>query len=429
MTRLFAIIDCNNFYVSCERIFDPQLKHKPVVVLSNNDGCVIARSNEAKALGIEMGAPYFKIQAFCQRQNIVVKSSNYTLYGDMSNRVMHIIQGFEPNVELYSIDEAFIELLGTNHINLKKYLMHLVKTIKQYVGIPIAIGVGETKTLAKVAVFQAKKRLQQAVCILNQTMTYEQALMTTPIEEIWGIGRRWAKALTYRGILNAFDLSRLSPEVIRRQFSMVLANTLRELRGYVCLHLENKFTPKKNIMSSKSFGKTQSDYATIAEALSNYCARASEKLRAQGSLTQQLQVFLTTNRFKQTYYAPCAQIRLPQYTNDTRTIIRFAKAGLKKIFKPGLSYQKTGVLLCDLISQDIPLQTDLFNFENGCVKDRLDAKQRTLKVLDKINQRYAKDILFLACQRMQHTSPWMMRSENRSRCYTTRWEDIIEVKN
>ncbi len=423
MTRLFAIVDCNNFYVSCERVFQPQLRNKPVVILSNNDGCVIARSNEAKAFGIDMGVPFWKIRSFCQQHNIAVCSSNYSLYGDLSYRVNHVLQTFESRVETYSIDEAFIELMGAENINLTQYLSHIVASIQQQVGIPVAIGVGKTKTLAKIAVLQAKKKMQKAVCILDTHVSSQQALLATMIDDVWGIGKRWAKQLQQHNILTALDLAQTNPQIMRKHFNITLANTVYELQGKPCLKIEVIAPPKQSIVCSRSFGKKQIDVLIIAEALSHYCARACEKLRAQGLLSKQIQVFLNTDRHSKTqpYYSRSAQINLPQMTQDTATIIHYAKQGLLKIFKQGLAYQKVGVLLNNLTSENDGLQYDLFN------NQKVILNKRAAKTLDVINQRFGKDTLYLASQKMQAAPSWQAQRKNCSPRFTTCWHDILQV--
>ncbi len=429
MTSLFALIDCNNFYVSCERVFAPKLHHQPVIVLSNNDGCVISRSNEAKALGIDMGAPYFKIQAFCEQHHVTVKSSNYALYGDLSHRVVNVIKLFEPRVEVYSIDEVFIELIGTDKINLKKYCLMLRDIIRQYIGIPVSIGIGQTKTLAKIATYQAKRRLQQPVCILDKDISHQQALQTTPVDEVWGIGRQWRKKLESLHIMNAYDLSRTSPESMRRLFNIGLSHTIRELQGKVTLSITTEPPNKQNIMSSKSFGQSLTTFDSIAAALSHYCARACEKCRAQQSKAQHIRIFLETNPFnkKGRYYNQSIQFTLPYPSHETAMIIHYAKACLKKIFKPGLEYKKTGILLCDLVPNDHPIQYELFN-PSSDTKTEPSKKNIAAKTLDLINARYGKDVLFIASQKTQPQKQWTMRQNHKSPRYTTRWQEILILK-
>lgn len=428
---MFCLIDANNFYASCERVFNPKLHQQPVIVLSNNDGCVIARSDESKQLGISMGTPYFKIKEFCAKHRVHVYSSNYALYGDMSNRVISLIKSYEPQVEVYSIDEVFVFLKGVSHINLKQYLLNLRQTILKATGIPVSIGVGATKTLAKIGSFQAKKILKYPVCIIGQCVTLEQALHTTPVSEIWGIGRSWAKQFEQLNILTALDLSLLSANVIRRQYNVVLADTVRELQGQACLKLEMMTSAKKNIMSSKSFGNAIRTYQAIAEALSDYAARAAEKLRAQHSVATDITVFLQTNRFNNnnSFYNRSIQLHLPVASNDTGLIIQTAKIGLRQIFKSGLQYHKTGILLGGLLPDTAPQQLDLF--DNAVEKQLQQKKSVSLaaKTMDIINQRFGKETVFLACQKNHTTENWHLRANFKSPCYTTRWSDIVRVRS
>lgn len=433
MSRLYALIDCNNFYVSCERVFNPKLVNKPVVVLSNNDGCVIARSEEAKLLGVEMGVPFFKIKPFCRQRGIAVCSSNYALYGDLAQRVVTIIESLEPCVEVYSIDEVFVALDGVANINLKKYLTYLQSVIKRWVGIPVSIGVGQTKTLAKIASFQAKKRLKQPICILGQDIAQRFALETTPVAEVWGIGRRWCRRLAHYDINNAFDLSCSEPLFMRQQFNVVLANTVRELKGQSCLDLIENLPNKKNISSSRSFGKPLRDFNQIMEALSNYCARAAEKLRQQHSLATTVQIFLRTNAFSQTtpYHCKSVQMLLSEPTNDTGYIIQCAKQGLKSIYVAGVDYHKAGVLLGELINEREGQQLSLFADHEKPTKQKISHNHvtRAAKTLDAINQRFGRDVLYLASQRRHAIQEWQMRSEYCSPRYTTRWAELLSVNS
>ncbi len=417
--------------MSCERVFQPKLFGKPVIVLSNNDGNIISRSDEAKQLGIKMGAPYFKIKALCKRQHVYVFSSNYTLYGDMSKRVVALIKEHETNVEIYSIDEVFVLLQGITHIHLKQYLLNLRNTILRASGIPVSIGVGTTKTLAKIASFQAKRILKRPVCILGQCMSETVALNTTPVAEIWGIGHSWAKQLEAINIVTAQDLSLISANVIRRHYNSVLADTVRELQGQSCLKLEMFAEPKKNIMSSKSFGNPIREYQSIAEALSQYAARAAEKLRMQYSLATELRVFLETNRFKEgsAYYHRSVRLTLPIATNDTGLIIQTAKLGLRQIYKPDLQYHRTGILLGGLLPDTSPQQLELFQTEIEEHQQQKKSISAAAKLMDTINHRFGKNTVFIASQKTHAPEAWHFRSQFKSLCYTTCWNDIIRAKS
>ena len=307
---VFALVDCNNFYASCERVFQPALENKPVCILSNNDGCIIARSNEAKALGIKMGDPWHKRKAFCQEHGVAVFSSNYTLYGDMSRRVMLCLQKFTPDVEVYSIDEAFLQLDGFEYLNLEEYGTTIRRTVYGCTRIPVCIGIGPTKTLAKVANHLAKARQKQGigsgVLDLCDRNVRNVVLPVIAVEDIWGVGRRWGKRLQAMGIHTAAQLRDAEPKAMRQVFSVVMERMVHELRGTSCLGLED-IQAKKNIMSSRSFGRMVTDKGELLEAVSSYAARAAEKLRRQGSRANGLYVFLQTNRYRP---------RHPQYQNS-----------------------------------------------------------------------------------------------------------------
>lgn len=417
---LYALIDANNFYVSCERAFNPKLTGKPVIVLSNNDGCVIARSNEVKQLGIPMGTPYFKIRTQCQRHNISVYSSNYAFYGDMSRRMVAIIKQFEPRVECYSIDEVFL-VFKMRKQDAKAYFMQLRQAILAATGIPVAIGVGRTKTLAKVASFQAKKVLGTSICILNHCLSERCALHTTPIGEVWGVGRCWAERLRQSSLKTALALSVQAPHVIRRGYGLGLANTVRELQGTPCFPLTFTSPVKKTIMSSKSFGQGIRSYTAIAKALTCYTVRACEKLRAQHSLAQEITVFLKTSPFKthQPHYSRSMSVSLPMATHDSGMIAHHAKVGLKQLYKPGLDYHKTGIALGQLISETAPEQLDLFESPE---RKRL---SKRAQLMDAINAKFGKDTLRLGSQGLQ--GAWQRRCQYESPHYTTQWRDILRV--
>ncbi len=425
---MFALIDCNNFYVSCERSFNATLEKKPVAVLSNNDGCVIARSDELKAppYNIAMGTPYFKIQHL--KNNICICSSNYALYGDMSRRMVNIIRQFEAQVEEYSIDEVFVKLQPSSHFDFKDYLQSLRQTIYQSTGIPVSIGVGATKTLAKIATFQAKKILQQPVCILEHCLKTAVALRTTPITQVWGIGNQWGKKLQLEGFKTAFDLAQMSHHVIRNRYNCILADTVRELQGNACIALGTAVERKKNIMSSRSFGHGITQLKQLSEALANYAARACEKLRQQHTLTAEITVFLKTNPYNpnESYYHRNLTVLLPAPTSDTGLIIHYGKKALEKLFEPGRVYQKTGILLGKLCDKAQPIQGSLFQ-SNRLNKVQQKQYRNACEVMDKINEKFGKNTLHLGATNMYTEQPWRMRSEFKSPCYTTCWNDILTV--
>ena len=363
MTRSIALIDVNNFYVSCERAFNPRLKSKPVVVLSNNDGCAISRSNEAKELGIKMGEPWFKCQELARQYQIKGLSSNYALYADMSNRVMTILSEFSPNQEVYSIDECFLDLTGFNK-DLAEYGQEMRSRILKWTGLPVCVGVGSTKTLAKLANHIAKKQTQfNGVCNLNALANDELNCLFSNIDvgEVWGVGRRLASKLKTMGINTVLDLKQADSEYLRQQFSIVMAKTVSELNGTVCIELEEISPPRKQILSSRSFGHPVRDYNSLAESITLYMSRAAEKLRSQQSLANVVQVYIRTSPFKldEPQYSNGMTIPLPSPTDDTRQLVKIALWALKHLYKPDYSYAKAGVSLGDLIPRT-SAQLDMF---------------------------------------------------------------------
>lgn len=416
---MYAIIDCNNFYASCERLFNPALQNKPIVVLSNNDGCVIARSNEAKALGIKMGEPFFQIKALCQQQQVVVFSSNYTLYGDLSQRVMQVIEASWPAVEVYSIDEAFLDLRSMPAEQQQPFCNYLQARIRQYTGIPVSIGLGPTKTLAKLANFIAKKELKIPVFALDSDSPW---LKRIPVGEVWGVGRQWDKGLQTAGILSAADLAAADLRWVKARFNVILQRTVLELRGTACAELA-EVEARQSIISSKSFGRLQTDYSMLAQAISSHCARAWEKLWRQESCVRYLSVFVQTNRFRQDLpqYHQSIGFKLVQPTDDLRHLVRCAKWCLRKIYKSGYHYQKVGVHLGDLLPRD-QIQLDLFsNFDdNGQQQSR-----RLMRLMEQVNQKYGRHSLRLAAEGM--VKPWDMRAQRRSPPYTTCWQSLPVV--
>lgn len=413
---MFALIDCNNFYASCERLFRPDLRNKPIVVLSNNDGCVIARSNEAKALGIAMGEPIFKIRGLIEQHQVQVFSSNYALYGDLSARVMSVIEESWNEVEIYSIDEAFLDLTPMNPNLRESFCIELQKKILKNVGIPTSIGIGQTKTLAKIANHVCKKELKIPVFDVSRQSHW---LSRIAVGDVWGVGRQWQKKLMDKGIYTAADLAAMNPHVVKKQFNVVLMRTVMELQGIACGGLE-EIEPKQSIMSSKSFGEMQTQFSSIAQAVSSHCARACEKARQQNLVAQRLHVFIRGNPFREDlpYYANGIECRLVNATDDTRVITQIAKLCLKKIFKPGIHYKKVGVMLVDLINKS-PLQMDLFHQPSDTM---LLKKDKLMGVLDGINSRYGSHTIKLAAE--GYSKPWAMRSQMKSPCYTTRWSEL-----
>ncbi len=414
---MFALIDCNNFYASCERVFRPDLSNKPIVVLSNNDGCVIARSNEAKALGIAMGEPFFKIKGLVRQYGIHVFSSNYTLYNDLSHRVMAVIEASWPEVELYSIDEAFLDLSTLPAAECESFCAQLQKRILQYTGMPTSVGIGPTKTLAKLANHVCKKELKIPVFKVEPQSIWLQKI---GVRDVWGIGRQWQKKLMEHGIYTASDLAQFNQHLLKKQFNVVLMRTAMELGGIRCGGLVEA-TSNQNIMSSRSFGQMQTHFSSLAQAISSHCARACEKAREQNLVAHRLHVFIRGNSFRDDlpYYANSRECRLIQPSNDTGVIITAAKLCLKKLFKSGISYKKVGVILEDLRDKS-HLQLDLFHQSSSEIQIK---KEELMSVFDRINTRYGRQTIQLAAEGC-NSRPWLMRSEMRSPCYTTRWSEL-----
>lgn len=417
---MYAIVDCNNFYASCERLFNPSLKNKPIVVLSNNDGCVIARSNEAKALGIKMGEPFFKLKFIIHKYGLKVFSSNYALYGDLSNRVMAVLKESWPETQIYSIDEAFLNLDKLPLDKIIDFSDQLQKKVYKYTGIPVSIGIGKTKTLAKLANRIAKVELKIPVFFLRKNDDY---LKEIPVGDVWGVGRQWAVKLNQLGILTAGDLQQSELVFIKNKFSVVLQRTASELNGNNCINIEEGKS-KKSIISSKSFGSMQTEQMAIVEALSTYCSRAAEKLREQKSVVGYIRVFLYSNRFRQDLpqYTNSIGFKLINATDDTRKIIKCARYCLNKIFKTGYKYKKVGVVLENLSAKNLQ-QFDLFGVESN---SSIESSSKVMGVLDAINNRFGQSSLRIASD--GNNKKWIMRKEYSSPCYTTRWEDIPKIK-
>ena len=367
---MFALVDCNNFYATCETLFRPSLRGKPLVVLSNNDGCVVARSAEAKALGIKMGVPAFQIKEEIDRHGIEVFSSNYTLYADMSHRVMSILEKIAPAIEIYSIDEAFIDVRGIP--DLHAFGLSIRKTIRQWTGITVAVGIAPTKTLAKLANNGAKKyQGTGGVVVLTDVERQRKLMSLTPVDKVWGVGRKLTRKLNALGIQTALDLCQSDVQDIRRQFSVVLARTVSELQGTSCLELEQVPSPKKQIVTSRSFGQRITEIDDMRQAISEFTERACSKLRGGRQYARAISVFIQTNPFAkhQPGYANCAHGNLPDHTNDSFQFCRLARRLLEQIWRDGYEYNKAGVMLGDF-SQSTRRQISLF--EKPCQRQQPD---------------------------------------------------------
>lgn len=415
---MFALVDCNNFFVSCERVFDPRLKDRPVVVLSNNDGCVVARSNEAKRLNIPMGIPLFKVKDLINRYHVKVLSSNFELYGDMSERVMQTIRRITDDMEVYSIDEVFLSIddeLTEDH----RFADYLRETVIKHTGIPVSIGLAPSKTLAKLANYLAKTVSTTGVFSLINPKTTELYLKQLPIEEIWGVGRRLAPALKKLGIYNVYDLRYYSVKSLRQRFGVVVERMALELQGISCLHLEEA-SAKQSIQSSRSFGRAVTSLSELHEAISTYAAKACEKLRAQGLVVQVVCVYLRTSRYQvETERHVCDKtINLEMATDDTRVIITHAKRMITKLFCQGYRYSKCGIILLNLLDK-ASMQRDLFSQMSSWSETKL------MQTVDNINQKYGRATLTLAAEGL--VKPWIMKSGSRTPRYTTRWHELPKV--
>ena len=435
---MYALVDGNNFYVSCERVFRPSLNGLPVVVLSNNDGCAIARSNEAKAIGIKMGAPWFQIKHLAESDGLVALSANFALYGDLSDRMMSLAAGLGPTQEIYSIDESFIGLDGVRGDLVER--SHKIRSrILQWVGIPCGIGIGTTKTLAKLANHIAKTAERKPglypshlaqVCNLSALSPEELAavLETTKVGEVWGVGRRISKQLTDGGIKTVQDLVQMDPATIRRGWSVVLERTVRELQGMPCIGLDDSPEPKKEIACTRSFGHPLLDLYALTEAVTEFCSRAAEKVRKQQSLAGDVMVFIRTSPFrKDAQYSRSIVVPLLRPSADTSVIVQAAVTGLQAIYRPGYKYAKGGVMLLDL-QPDSVVQAEL-DLGDGGTMEELNEKARLMTALDTINKRFGKGTMKMASAGLAgDRRVWSMKQERRTPAYTTKWADIPVAK-
>lgn len=420
LCNMYALIDCNNFYASCERVFRPDLNGRPIVVLSNNDGCVIARSNEAKALGIPMGAPAFEYQTMFDKNNVLVFSANFPLYGDMSNRVMTVLGEFSPEVEIYSIDECFLKLDGFEKFNLQDYSLEMRKKVFKATGIPVSVGIAPTKALAKLANRIAKKYPDQTkgVYIMASEELKIKALKWLQIEDVWGIGKRHAQRLIAKGIKSAYDFTKMNDDWIKKNMAIVGVRLKRDLCGVRTLDLE-EIKSKKNIATTRSFSTNIIDYEQLRERVSSYAVSCSEKLRKQHSCCKELSVFILTNRHRtdQPQYFRSIKIKLPFATNSSIEIVKYSIMALKRIYRSGYGYKKAGIIVSEFVPDDIE-QLSLFSNKDP----RHDS---LMGALDKINKRYGKNTVRLS---VQEKRMWKMKQEKLSPQYTTDLRDIITIK-
>jgi len=422
MEHIFALVDCNNFYVSCERAFNRRLEERPVVVLSNNDGCVVARSNEAKKLGIGMGVPVFKVRDLIEKHGVLVYSSNYTLYGDMSRRVMQTLGRFTPNMEVYSIDEAFLDFSGFAWRDLIEYAREIRRTVRQWTGIPVSIGIAPTKTLAKVANHLAKRSGRaEGVLDLTDSPWLPEALRRTEVDQIWGIGPAHARKLRKKGIENALQLRAAEDAWISRQMTVMGLRTVWELRGKACYELEENPPQQKALAVSRSFGRRVETRDDLREAVAAYVTRAAEKLRRQQLAAGVMTVFVMTNLFekKGPRYFNSQTITFPVATGDTTELIAYALRATDTICRPGYRFKKAGVIMGELVHRD-KVQAGLFD-----PVDRARSR-RLMEAVDRINQAMPADTLRWAAAGLER--PWQTQFRCRSLRYTTHWNELPEVR-
>lgn len=419
---MIALVDINNFYASCERMFDPSLKGKPIVVLSNNDGCVIARSEEAKTLGIAMGVPVAELDRKFGQHSLAIFSSNYTLYGSMSQRVMIILRGFVERVEEYSIDEAFLDCSAIPPEKLERTAADIRATILAHTGLPVSVGIAPTKALAKMANHFAKKhRRDTGVFVVGQEDTYLSLLNATDIADVWGIGWQYQKLLYGKGVKSAADLVKLPDDWIRQHMTVVSQRLVFELRGQQSFKWEESLPARKNVCTSRAFQELLQKVEQLQAPVASHAAAGARKLRAEKSVARAMQIFIQTNPFRASdeQYAGSVTIPLLVPSNSSQELVRFALKGLAKIFRPGYNYHKCGVLLLDLVPQQ-SIQLSLFD-----QRDR-PKEARLMKSLDKTNARFGKDLVRYAAQGYEHY--WRLRARRVSPRYTTRLNEIMIVK-
>ena len=414
---MIALVDCNNFYASCERVFQPQLQDQPIIVLSNNDGCVVARSAEAKALGIAMGVPHFKIKHLVDRHRIRVFSSNYALYGDLSARVVEVLRQFSPAVEVYSIDEAFVRLDDTK--SLTAYASEIKTTVEKWTGVPVSLGIAPTKVLAKVAMEVAKKSAT-GVFYLETADRADEILHQMLVTDLWGISTRWGEWLYSRGYLNALTFKQARSGLIRQKMGVVGERLLLELNGFSCMPIVTEPKPKRSTCVSRSFGQTVSSFDELKEALAHYVSRAAEKLRRQQQVATAMMVFAKTSRFIDLPQSHSLKMKLPTGTNYTPELLGYAIAMLREIYTIGCPYKKVGVVMLGLHSD---------SFRQGCLFERgrdLERERRLCTVVDALNRQFGKGTVTFGISGKQQG--WQLRCDRRSPRFTTRWDELLVVR-
>ena len=415
--KKIALIDCNSFYVSCERLFNPKIRNTPVVVLSNNDGCVISRSTEAKKLGIKMGEPYFKVKELVRKNNVQIFSSNYSLYGDLSRRVMKVLKGFSDKIEIYSIDEAFIDLSHIKDENIEDYGKKIRERVLKWTGIPTSVGISCTKTLSKVANHVAKKN-KTGVIFLKDNI--DDVLKNFDISDIWGVGRQLSKLYIKNGINNAYKLKNISNSWVKKSTNVLGAKTVMELRGIPCINLETEETKRKSCCVSRSFGRKIESLNKLKESITTHCLNAAEKIRNDNQTTRSITVFIRTSPFDKNrkYYSNSLTIDLPVATNNSLELVKVAIEGLKKIYKYGYFYQKAGVILSKLSEageKNLNLLTPI-----------LENKSQTLmKAIDVTNAKYGRNVISVAQAGINNS--WKMRREHSSKIDTASFDSLPKI--
>jgi DNA polymerase V len=422
--EIIALVDCNSFFCSCERVFRPHLKNKPVIVLSNNDGCAVARTDEAKALGIKMGEPYFKIKELCEKKEVSVFSSNYILYGDMSARVMSVLSECVPDLEVYSIDEAFLNFKGFKHTDIEKYCREIRARVYQYTGIPTSIGIAPNKVLAKIANHIAKRQKQHGgVVDLRDKKVRDEALKATLVGDIWGIGPKSTEKLNRVGIYTAYELRQTPKSHIQKILTIVGRRIAEELEGVKSIPLEIEDKDKKQIISSRSFGKPVTSFMDLHEAVSTYISTAAVKLRKQSSVCNAITVYIQTNPHNNSrQYFNQTTITLSEPTSSTRSFITAATKGLQKIYRKGFEYKKAGVILMGFEKALGGYQVPLFNRSAQPVNDI-----KLMQTMDGLNKKLGKNTLqFAACGTKKD---WKMKAEKKTGRFTTSWSELLRVRD
>jgi len=420
----YALIDCNNFYASCEQVFDPSLLNRPVVILSNNDGCIIARSKEAKRLDIPMGSPEFKIRPLIKKHDVVIRSSNYALYGDMSRRVMETLQSCTPNLEVYSIDEAFAELSEGYMDSLEAYGQFIRKRVLKWTGIPVSVGIAPTKTLAKIANETAKKYPSlNGVLVLDRRDKAEKVLNRIPVGDVWGVGRKYAKTLQKNGIQTAFELTRQPDSWIRNTMKVTGLRTVWELRGKPCLSVEQTVEPRKGILSSRSFGQPVKNAEDLKEAVTLFASRAAEKLRAQESVAGTITVTLVADKYADHngQYKFGISVNLPNSTADTTIFSAVSKMVVDQLFDFSKTYKKAWVMLTGIVPES-EIQAELFNPSGYSSR-----QHKLMESMDAVNARFGKQTMMIAGAGVGSNQSWRMKQEHLSPRYTTRWDELMNV--